>query len=162
MRKLIFSVAAAGAALAAATPAAAQYYPQGYGYGPNGYGYSYGSNGYGYNGYGYNNYGALRSLETRIDALQYRIRMLDRRDAIDGRSGDRLREEARRLESRLHRAERYGLNPFETNDIQQRLARLESDVQYASMNRYGRYNGYGYGRHDGDGDEGRDWDQDRN
>ena len=63
MRKLIISLAAAGAALAVASPAAAQYYPQQYAYG-QGYaynGYSQGYNGHGYNAYsrnyGYNGYG---------------------------------------------------------------------------------------------------------
>ncbi len=152
-RKLVFSVAAAGAALAAATPAATQYYPQGPGYG---------SYGYGSNGGAYNDYDGLRSLERRIDTLRYRIEMLDRRDAIDGWSAERLGEDARRLERQLHRAERYGLNPYEMNDIQQRLGRLESDVQYASLNRYGRYDGYRYGRRDGDWKQDRDWDHDRN
>ena len=89
--------------------------------------------------------------------------MLDRRDAIDGRSADRLRDESRRLERRLQRAGRYGLNPYETNDIQQQLARLESDVQNASMNRHGRYNSYGYDRHDRDRDQDHDqnWNQDQ-
>jgi hypothetical protein len=157
MRKLFVFLAAAGAAIVAATPAAAQYYPQGYGYGSNGYG----SNGYGYNGYGYNNYGGIRSLQARIDQIQYRIRMLDRRDVIGDRSADRLRDEAGRLESRLHHAERNGLNPYEANEIEQRLARLESEVQYASVNRYGRYDRYGGDRHDGDRDRDHDWDHDR-
>ena len=117
MRKVLISLAAAGAALAAATPAAAQYYPQGYGSG------GYGSGGYGSGGYGYNgNYGGVRALQARINSLQYRIRLLDRRDAIRDRSADRLREEANRIENRLHRAARYGLNPYEMNDIERRMA----------------------------------------
>lgn len=143
MRKLLISLAAAGSALAAASPAAAQYYPQQYGYG-NGYGY----NGYGYNGYGYGNYGQVRALQARIDSIQYRIRMLDRRDLIRGDSADRLNEDAERLENRLHRAARYGLSANEADVIQARIANLEQRVQYASMNRYGRYGRYGYGDRD--------------
>ena len=150
MRKLLISLAAAGAALVVATPAAAQYYPQ-----PQPYGYGYGN---GYNGYGYNNYGGVRALQARVDALQWQIRSLDRRDRIrDGRA-DRLREEANGIEHRLHRAARYGLNPYEANDIQARLARLEQRVQYAA-NRYGRYDRYGYNGHYGDRDD--RWDHDR-
>jgi len=134
MRKLVLSLAAVGAALAVATPAAAQYYPA-----PQQYGYGY-SNGYG-NGYGYN--GQVRALQQRIDRIEYQIRVLDRRDRIRDDSADRLKEEANRVESRLHRAARYGLNGYEANDIQVRIARLEQRVQYAA-NRYGRrYSGYG-------------------
>jgi hypothetical protein len=154
MRKVLLSLAAAGAALAAASPAAAQYYPQQYGYG----------NGYGYNGYGYNNYGfgQVRALQARIDGIERQIRMLDRRDVIRDGSADRLRDEAERLEDRLHRAARYGLNPYEANDIQVRIARLEQRVQYATAYRYGRYDrGYngGYG-HYGDRDDRYDHDHD--
>lgn len=150
MRKLLISLAAAGAALVVASPAAAQYYPQ-----PQPYGYG---GGYGYNGYGYNNYGygGVRALQARIDAVEYQIRRLDRRDRIRDRSADRLREEADRIEHRLHRAARYGLNPYEANDIQARIARLEQHVQYAVANGYGRY---GYNRHWGDRDD--RWDHDR-
>lgn len=160
MHKLVLSLAAAGAAIAIAAPAAAQYYPQSYGYGSNGYGY----NGNGYNGYGYDNHYTVRALHERVDAVEFRIRMLDRRGVIDDRSADRLRDEARRLESHLRRAERYGLNPYEANEMEQRLARLESEVQYASADRYGRYSRYGYDRHDGDADrdQNRDWDYERN
>ena len=150
MRKVLISLAAAGAALVVASPAAAQYYPQ-----PQPYAYG---NGYGYNGYGYNNYGGVRALQARIDAVEYQIRVLDRRDRIRDRRADRLREEANSIEHRLHRAARYGLNPYEANDIQARIARLEQRVQY-SMSRYGRYERYGYNGHYGDRDD--RWERDR-
>src|SRR4051812_21348504 len=109
MRKFIISLAAAGTALAFASPASAQYYPQ-----PQPYGYGNGYNGYGYNGYGHNNYGQLRSLQARIDAVQYQIKRLDRRNVIRDDPAERLRSEARNIENRLHRAARYGgLNPYE-------------------------------------------------
>jgi hypothetical protein len=153
MRNLIISLAAAGAALVVASPASAQYY----GGQPYGYGQGYGSN-----GYGYGNYGGVRTLQARIDAVQWQINRLDRYNGIrDGRA-DRLREESRRIERRLHQAARYGLNPYEANDIQMRIGRLESQLQYASANRYGRYGRYDrddrYDGHHGDHD-GR-WDRD--
>lgn len=150
MRTVIISLAAAGAALAAASPAAAQYYPQQYGYG---------NNGYGYNGYGF---GQVRALQARIDGIERQIRMLDRRDMIRDGSADRLKDQADRLENRLHRAARYGLNPYEANQIQAQIARLEQRVQYASAYRNGRYErGYNgdYG-HYGDRDDRRDHDRD--
>ncbi len=157
MRKIVLSLAAAGAALVVATPAAAQFYPQ-----PQQQPYGYGGQPYGggYGGYGFNNYGQVRALQARIDRVEWQINRLDRRD---GRSADRLRYEANRIEDRLRRAARGGLNPYEANDIQNRIARLEQRVQFARANGYGGngYNGYGgyngYNRQfvDRDGD-GRD------
>jgi hypothetical protein len=146
MRKVLLSVAAVGTALAFATPAAAQYYPA-----PQPYGYN-------------NNYGQVRSLQARIDAVQYQIKRLDRRNVIRDDPADRLRAESRQIENRLHRAERYGLNPYEANDISNRIARLEQRVQYAVAQRYGRYgnayNAYGYNG-DGYADRDRDGRDDR-
>jgi tetrahydromethanopterin S-methyltransferase subunit G len=142
MRKVLISLAAAGAALVFATPAAAQYYPQQQPYG------------YGYNGYGNNNFGQVRALQERIDGVERQIRFLDRRNVVRDDRADRLRGEANDIERRLHRAERHGLNPYEANEINARIARLEQRVQFAASNRYGRYgNGY-YG--DGDRDHDRD------
>jgi hypothetical protein len=153
MRKFVISLAAAGAALVVASPAAAQYYPQqqqGYGY-SGGYGAQPYGNGYGYNGYGYNGYGQVRALQARIDALQNRIRYA----GVRGRSAERLREESRSIEWRLRNASRNGLNPYEMNDIQQRVARLEQRLNYAMASRNGRYgygNGYnGYNGYNGQG-----------
>src|SRR5947209_4402874 len=145
MRKMVISIAAAGAALIAASPAAAQYYPQPQ---PTPYGYNngYASNGYGYNN-GYNNgfqgnWGQVRALQARIDRIEWQINRLDRRDRIGDRSADRLRDEANRIERRLHERARGGLDPREMYDIQIRIARLEQRVQYSLANGYGR-NGYG-------------------
>ena len=146
MRKLMISLAAAGTALAFATPAAAQYYPQQYG-------------GYGYNGYGNNGWGQVRSLQARIDSVEYQIRRLDRRDVIPDYRADRLRNEARNVERQLHHAARHGLNPYEANAINGRIAWLERQVQYSLANRYGSYGHNGYGNH-GYGDRDRDRDHD--
>lgn len=131
MRKVLFSLAAASSALAFTTPAAAQYVPApqpGYGYGN-----------------GYNTYGQVRALQARIDGIERQINRLDRRDVIRDRNADRLRSEANTIEHRLHAAARYGLNPYEANDIERRIAGLEQRVRYAVANNSGRYNGYGYG-----------------
>lgn len=121
MRKLLVSLAAAGAALAIANPATAQVY-QGQPY-----------------GYGYNNWGQVRALQARIDRIESQINWLDRRGRISGRDADRLRFEARRLEQRLHYAARGGLNPYEARDIRYGIGRLEQHVRYAAANGYGRY-----------------------
>lgn len=118
MRKIILPLIAAGAALAVAAPAMAQPYPApGYGYG----------------------YGQARALQVRIDNIERQIDRLDRRDRIRDRSADRLRDEANRIEDRLHRATRGGLNPREAQGIEYRIQRLEQRVQFAMNNRYGRY-----------------------
>jgi|tagenome__1003787_1003787.scaffolds.fasta_scaffold20974531_2 hypothetical protein len=155
MRKLMISLAAAGTALAFATPAAAQYYPQA----QPGYGQQYG--GYGYNGYGQNNWGQVRALQARIDGVERQIRRFDRRDYIRDNRADRLRAEANGIERRLHYAARNGLNPYEANDIQNRIARLEQRVQYSLANRYGGYGYNSYGNHSGYSDRDRDGRDDR-
>lgn len=131
MRKLVLSLAAAGASLAVASPAAAQYYPQ-----PQQYDYGHGN---GYNGYERGDYGRVRSLQARINSVQRQIRLLDRRDVIGDRSADRLRDQAGHLESQFHHAMRNGLNGYEASNIEQRLAELERRVQVAAQNRFGRY-----------------------
>jgi hypothetical protein len=132
MRKIVLSLAAAGAVLVAATPAAAQYYPQ-----PQPTPYGYGHNGY--NGYGQGNWGMVRNLQVRVDNIERQINRLDRRDVIGGRSADRLRHEANNIERRLHDRARGGLNPREAAGIEVRIARLEQRVQFAMNDRYGRY-----------------------
>lgn len=147
MRKLVLSLAAAGAALAVATPAAAQYYPQQYGYG----------SGYGYNNYGYNNYGGARSLQVRIDGIQRQIDNLRSRRLISRDEANGLRNESRELERRLYRSGRYGLNYREAQDIQYRIARLEQHVQHELRDGRGFNRGYGYNDYGRD----RDWNHDR-
>ena len=137
MRKIVLSLAAAGAALIATSPATAQYYPQ-----PQPYGYNNGYN----NGFGFNNgFGQVRALQARINNVERQIDRLDRRDRIRDRSADRLRRDADRIEDRLHRAARGGLDPREANEISYRIQRLEQQVQVA-MNDRGRW---GYGERDG-------------
>jgi opacity protein-like surface antigen len=141
MRKVVLSIAAAGAALIAASPAAAQYYPQPQPYGYGGQSYGYGQQ-YGFQ----NNWGQFRALKARIDRVEWQINRLDRRDRIGDRSADRLRYEANRLEQRLRYSARGGLNPYEMRDIEVRIARLEQRVQFAMNQRYG---GYGYNAYNG-------------
>ena len=134
MRKIILPLIAAGAALAVTTPAAAQYYPgrpapaPAYGYG----------------------FGQVRALQIRIDNVERQINRLDRRDRIRDRSADRLRDEANRIEDRLHRAARGGLNAYEARDIEYRIQRLEQRVQYSMNDRGYRDRDDRRDRRDGD------------
>ena len=160
MRKFVIGLAAATAAFAFASPAAAQYYPQQ----QQPYGYS------GYQGYGFNNgYGQVRALQQRVDQLQYRIEQLGRRHGVRGNSADMLRKESRNIERRLRNSGRNGLNPYEVNDIANRIARLEQRVNSAMANRgrgygytaYNGGNGYNGGAYYGNGDRDGDHDYDR-
>lgn len=157
MRKFVIAAALAASTLTATAPAAAQYYPQ-----PQPQGYN---NGYGYN----NNYGQVRRLQARVDQLQRQISQLDRRNILSDREANRLRGESRSLESRLHRAARYGLNGREAYDIERGIQRLEIHIQREARdgNRHGGYYGRsGYDR-DRDGlddryerDHGTNYDED--
>ena len=111
MRKLMISIATAVSALAVAAPASAQYYPQ-----PRGY------------GYGYDNYGQVRSLQARLDHIQRQIERLDRRDVLSEKEARRLREDARELERRIYHAGRNGISPYERQNLEYRIQRLEQKL----------------------------------
>jgi TolA-binding protein len=153
MRNLMISLAAAGTALAFATPAAAQYYPQ--------QSYGYRGQQYGYNGYRQNNWAQARQLQARLENVERQINRLDRRDIIRDNRADRLRSEANHLERQLRFAARNGLNPYEANSINGRIAWLERQVQYSLANRYGGYGNNGYGHQGGYYDHDRDGRDDR-
>jgi hypothetical protein len=122
MRKIVLSLAAAGAALVVASPAAAQYYPapqQPYGY---------------HNGYR-GGFGQVRAFEVRIDNIERQIDRLDRRDRIGDHSADRLRAEADRVRDRLRDIGRGGLNPREAGEMETRIQRLEQRVRFAMNDR---------------------------
>jgi len=127
MRKIVISLAAAGTALIAASPAAAQYYPAPQ---PAPYGYHNGFRG---------DFGQFRALQQRIDNVQRQIDRLDRRDRLGDRTADRLQDEARSIERRLHDRARGGLDPREAGEIQFRIQRLEERVQIALANHHPRW-----------------------
>jgi hypothetical protein len=132
MRKLMISIATAVSALAVAAPASAQFYPQ-----PRGYGYGYGG------------YGQVRALQARLDHIQRQIERLDRRDILSEREARRLREDARELERRIYHAGRNGLSPYERQNLEYRIQRLEQKlVRDANDGRGGWGRGYndGWGR----------------
>jgi len=120
MRKLAITLAAVAAAGFAA-PASAQWYPAPV-YAPvpvpPAYGY-----GYGY-GYGHN-FGQVRALQVRIDRIQRDLRHLAAYRIISRSEFRNRDEDARSIERRLRRAARFGLAPWEAQDIQLRIARLE-------------------------------------
>jgi len=143
MRKFLVSAAIAASAIGLAAPAAAQWAPPP----PPGYGYGY-----------HHNYGQVRRLDARIDALQRRIRHLDRRDILSEREAARLYQQSRELEHRLHFAARNGLSGWEAQDIERRIYRLEARIHREARD----FNSWrGEGRHDGWSDRDRDGRNDR-
>jgi hypothetical protein len=138
MRKLILSLAAAGAAVAFATPASAQY------------GQPYG------NAYGYNNYGQVRALQARIDNIQRQIERLRAQRLLSRDEANGLRSESRDLERRLFNRSRNGLNYQELRSIEYRVARLEQHVR-REVRDGNRWDNRGYGNNGYDRDrDGRD------
>jgi hypothetical protein len=77
----------------------------------------------------------------RIDNIRRQIDRLDRRDAIRGRTADRLMDEANKIDRRLRDKSRDGLDPREAGDIQYRLQRLEQRVQWAAADSAERFEG---------------------
>ena len=154
MRKFLVSAALAASTLVASAPAAAQWYPPQ----PQGY------------GYGYDNYGQVRRLQYRVDQLQKQINRLDSRNILSNREAKRLREESRGVERRLRAASYNGLSGWESNDIENRVRRLEVRIQREARdgNRYGSYYGQtGWSDRDRDGlndryerDRGTNYDED--
>ena len=140
MKKVVLALVAAGSALAFATPAAAQYYPA-----PPAYGAPYG------NAYGYqNNWGQVRSLQVRSTMCSARSSSSIAATAFATARPTACAAKRNQLENRLQRATRYGLNGYEANDINVRVARLEQRVQYSLANRYGN-RAYAYSDRDRDG-----------
>jgi len=138
MRKLILSLATAGAAVAFATPASAQY------------GQPYG------NAYGYNNYGQVRALQVRIDNIQRQIERLRAQRLLSRDEANGLRSESRDLERRLFNRSRNGLNYQELRSIEYRVARLEQHVR-REVRDGNRWDNRGYGNNGYDRDrDGRD------
>lgn len=123
MRKFVLAAIAAGSALTVAVPASAQYYPQSV---PYGYGSGYGG------GWG------------QVRGLQYRIRnVLGSLNEIRPDQRYRLRAEAIDLDRQLRFAARNGLNPYEAQNFNMRIARLERQTRWAMSNGYYGYNRYG-------------------
>ena len=118
MRKLAITLAAVAAAGYAA-PASAQWYPAPV-YAPVHVPPAYG---YGY-GYGHN-FGQVRALQVRIDRIQRDLRHLAAYRIISRSEFRNRDEDARSIERRLRSAARFGLAPWEAQDIQLRIARLE-------------------------------------
>lgn len=119
MRKLLIMIAGL-AATAAAVPAGAQSFPA-----PENW------------GFGYEKYGQVRFLKVRLERIQGRIRQMDHRHQITGRSGERLIEEANAIQRHLRNDAAFGLTPQQAKAMEARIIRLERKVNasYAERDR---------------------------
>ena len=139
MRKVLISLAAAGAALAVASPASAQYYGgQPYGYG-QGYGYNGYGQAYGYNGYG-QGYGNRAQLQRELQQIRFQADNFARQGRLTPREARDLYGDIAATERRLYRAD----DPRDLWNVRERITRLRYEVR-----RYADYD-YRYGRRDRD------------
>ena len=169
MRNLILTLSAAGAAIAFAAPAAAQYYQQptyghgyqqptyGYGYQqPYGYPAQYGqpSYGYGQNAWLYNfrdnRYASM--MRDRVHRIRGDIRNMAAQRVLSRGEFVSLDQEARRVERKIDRSSRYGVDRQEARRIDRSVRRLEERVirEATDWNRRSgvrRYNPYNYGQY---------------
>ena len=134
MRKFLIPIIAAGTALTFAAPASAQvtvqWAPPVYNYQP----YNF--------GYGFNNIRFAQSMQSRVQRIRGDIRVMQGRRILSRNEARRLDNEARNLEHRIFRAQRYGINPGEARSLENGIRRLERHVAREATDwdrRYGRH-----------------------
>ena len=143
--KKIITIIAALSAIGLAAPAVAQdRYGNGNGVG-NGYGYANGNGG----------------IEARTDQLQRRIQVGIQRGAISRQEAVYLRDGFRQLTRLERQYSRDGFSRNERRFLQDRIQRLQQQIQVAERSRDDRY-GRDDDRYDRDdrNDGGRGWDDD--
>jgi len=126
MRKFVTAAIASAAALGFAAPAAAQWAPPAQNYQPNNYGY-------GFNG-GY----FARSMQNRVERIRGEIRAMQERRALSWREARWLDNEANRVQDRIFRASRNGIQPGEARRLENDIRRLEYRVSREANDRNGR------------------------
>lgn len=133
MRKFLISLVAAGSALAVSAPASAQAWaPPAYNYRP----YHY--------GYGFNGLNFARSMQHRVQRIRRDIRTLQARRMLSWREARSLEYQASRVQERIWRASRNGIQPGEARRLENDIRRLEYRVSREATDwnnrpRYRRY-----------------------
>ena len=133
MRKFLIPIVAAASTLAIAAPASAQWAPPVYHY--QQYNYNRGFNGFNF----------ARSMETRVQRIRGDIRMMEQRRILSWREGRGLEQQASNLQTRIYRASRNGIQPYEAQRLENQIRNLEYRVQREATdynNRPGRYRRY--------------------
>lgn len=116
MRKFMIGVAAAVSTLALAAPASAQWAIPTYQYQQ----YNYGR--------GFNGLNFAHSMASRVQRIRSDIHMMDQRRILSNQEARRLDREARRLQDRIYRASRNGINPYEARSVENGIRQLERHV----------------------------------
>jgi hypothetical protein len=133
MRKILISIAAGAAVLGFAAPAAAQWAPPVYTYTP----YNY--------GHGYSGHAFARSMADRVQRIRTDIRVMGDRRILSYREARSLDRQARRLQDRIFRASRFGINPYEARSLENQIFNLQRRVAREANDwnrRYGHYRRY--------------------
>ena len=133
MRKFLVPIVAAVSTLAIAAPASAQWAPPVYRYQP-----------YNFN-YGYNGFNFARSMENRVQRLRNDIRQMDARRILSNREARSLDYQAERLQRRIYRASRNGIQPGEARTVENQIRNLEYRISREAMDWNNRYGGGRYG-----------------
>jgi len=135
MRKFLIPIVAAVSTLAIAVPASAQTWaPPVYRYQP----YNF--------GYGYNGFNFARSMESRVQRIRGDIRAMDARRVLSNREARSLDKQAERLQRRIYRASRNGIQPYEARTVENQIRNLEYRVSREAMDWNNRVGGDRYGR----------------
>ena len=137
MRKILIPVLAAASALAIGAPASAQYAqrwaPPVYQYNP----YNY--------GYGFNGINFARSMADRVQRVRMDIRVMRDRRVLSRGEARSLDNQAERLQRRIFRATRYGINPYEARNLENQIFNLQRRVAREANDwdrQYGRHRRY--------------------
>ena len=131
MRKFLVPIVGAVSALAIAVPASAQSWAlPTYRYQP-----------YNFN-YGFNGFNFARSMVNRVQRLRNDIRAMDARRILSNREARSLDNQAERLQRRISRASRNGIQRGEARSVESQIRNLEYRISREATdwnNRYGRY-----------------------
>jgi len=136
MRKFLIPIAAAASALAVAAPASAQYVqwaPPVYHYNP----YNYGT--------GFSGINFARSMADRVQRVRMDIRVMRDRRVLSRGEARSLDNQAERLQRRIFRATRYGINPYEARSLENQIFNLQRRVAREANDwdrQYGRHRRY--------------------
>ena len=138
MRKFLVPIIAAGTVVGLSAPASAQvlsqWAPPVYTYTP----YNY--------GYGFNNIRFAQSMQSRVERIRADIRVMQSRRILSWGEARGLDNQARRLQDRIYRAQRHGINPYEARSLEHQIFNLQRRVA-REANDWNRRYGHGYRRY---------------
>jgi hypothetical protein len=96
-------------------------------------------------GYGFNGGNFARSMESRVQRVRMDIRVMRDRRILSRGEARGLDNQARRLQDRIFRASRFGINPYEARSLETQIFNLQRRVAQEANDwdrRYGRHRRY--------------------